>query len=53
MRPWLCSKLRLSLHEKSLPALNHALLAWFYPQLFETFFATMLGSMFAAKYLWL
>jgi hypothetical protein len=34
-------------------ALHRALLAKSYPQLLETFLATIFGSMFAAKHLWL
>ena len=53
--------LRLSLHfdlnlDLNLdlnPSLHRALLAKFYPQLLKSFLATIFGSMFAAKHLWL
>ena len=53
--------LRLSLHfdlnlDLNLdlnPSLHRALLAEFYPQLLKSFLATIFGSMFAAKHLWL
>jgi hypothetical protein len=44
--------LNLDLNLDLNPSLHRALLAMFYPQLIETFLATMLGSMFAAKRLW-